>query len=290
MLYAASGHPDVDIDSIATALNLDRDLIERAARVTINAGWAHDTEDYDGRLDITLSDTGVEKVSQYRTTYSNGKRRATASREAFLDWLYDKDEGSGVSIRGFIADHRSFFYGQRFTDDALTTAAQYLAEAALIDTKGTSQSNVLRASINVPGRQCVEDYDGNVSAFLNRGARSATTYSTNIHGSTGFQVANNSPDATMHSTVVMTDDHRTQILEYADQVAEHIVNLSDEVRPEAEATLAEIRTANDEGNWAKVKSGLQKLAGVILVAGTTEAGQKIWEVLRDAIHSIGGVS
>ncbi|GGV50938.1 hypothetical protein GCM10010293_62360 [Streptomyces griseoflavus] len=147
-----------------------------------------------------LTPRGLQWIQERQRRRTDPKARAAAARTGLLTWLWNqKNEGVGYpNVDGIFQSPLSLFEGERLTPDEIDRAGAYLMPKGLITGIKTAQSEgPVRAEITAEGQDCVEHYDGDVSAYERRNSSGNTTF--NIGENTG-NIAANSRDFTMNAT------------------------------------------------------------------------------------------
>ncbi len=139
---------------------------------------------------VLLNGFGVRYVQEVREARGDSIKRARAGRNVLLRWVHDVG-GEFVDTPGLLAaEPPRLYFGDAFTEAEVNAAGKYLAEADLL--RGTWQANgaLVSASLTARGQHCVEDFDSNVRAYVNRhDAGPAVAYTQNFHGSFSGQAA-----------------------------------------------------------------------------------------------------
>lgn len=175
--------------------SLGDDTIRDIVTYHASRGHVHQSTGLGGveNLSVRLSDEGLAALRQRKQRQGDEKLRALACRDALLDWLYACEGGPNPSsvddIRG---DPRSFFEGSPFTDEELHRSALYLKERGLLDGLAVWQrADPLRPQLTSDGRDCIEQYEGSVAAFMRRsldqrGDQIITHFNAPVHGQVGI--------------------------------------------------------------------------------------------------------
>ncbi len=146
-------------------------------------------------MGVRLNDEGVADVRRRLARRKDKRLRGAACRDAVLDWLYMRSEGSEPSsVHEMTGDPRAFFEGDAFSESELESAAAYLWERGLVDGMGVnSRADPLRPHLTTDGVDCVEQYDSSVVQWQRRGdsqvhVQSGEQITTHFHGSVSGQV------------------------------------------------------------------------------------------------------
>ncbi len=256
--------------------------------------------------DARLSPQGKALAYEWRDRRASLAQRRTASRDAVLHWLYDQPKDI-ADATGFLSNARSYFYGERFTDNELIEAVDYLHNAGLVTAAmlrrpGLTQDGMvlverfargraamlLRPRLTQDGMACVERFDSSVAAWQDRHTGRVEGTSYNFTGNTGLNFAHNSPGA--QQSVTMTTDARQQVLKIADALEQAlpVLGLSLEDDSRTRQTVQELRevveTPEDVGRLWKTLDQGKRLA----VAGSGQAvGAAIALMVEDFLRNFG---
>ncbi|MFP8888060.1 hypothetical protein [Streptomyces mangrovi] len=124
----------------------------------------------------------------------------SASRTALLKWLWHQKQqrasgGPMPNVLGVLSDDEfAMDQGVRFTEDEIDRASAHLEQHGLIKGGGTidEKAGPVLAEITAPGEDCVENYNGDVSAYIRQRNGGTVTFhiATNMGNiaanSTGF--------------------------------------------------------------------------------------------------------
>ncbi|MDG9695404.1 hypothetical protein QC281_35650 [Streptomyces sp. DH17] len=164
--------------------------------------WGLLSDDYDTMGDpaANLTPRGLQWIQERRRRRADPKARSAAARTGLLNWLWEQknDAVGSPLVEGVLQSPHSLFEGQRLTSDEIDRAGSYLLSKGLITgTKSWQTEGPVRAEITAEGQDCVEHYDGDVSAYERRNSSGNTTF--NIGENTG-NIAANSRNFTMNAT------------------------------------------------------------------------------------------
>jgi hypothetical protein len=208
-----------------------------------------------------------------------------------LQWLYDRwqeNGDTGVQLFNFFLDSRSIFEGELFTADDVALTALFLRDRGLIDGTGAAEKpGLLIAGINSSGIDCVENFEGSVSKYLNR--EQPVSYQTNFYGAvTGNQLAwgdhnqqtieHKGFDAEGVSRLVQAIVEALPVLGLVESDATEVKNLAASARAEAEKE-------RPDRNW--VRSTLQRLSSLIGKATDVALAIVLNVLLTHAAEAIG---
>ncbi|MFK0181645.1 hypothetical protein ACIQVR_37440 [Streptomyces xanthochromogenes] len=148
----------------------------------------------------SLTPAGLQWVRERRRRRADPRARSATARTGLLTWLWEqKNHGAGYPIvEGVRRSPHSLHEGERLTPEEIDRAGAYLLAKGLITgPKSWPTEGPVRAEITAEGQDCVEHFDGDVSAYERRNRTGNTTF--NIGENTG-NIAANSRDFTMNAT------------------------------------------------------------------------------------------
>ncbi|MGM1062164.1 hypothetical protein [Saccharothrix sp. Mg75] len=179
--------PDEGVSSYLSTHSLDAETGGKLVTFLGNRGLVDDLTTHEGP-DASINAEGVVAVQKIRRERMKPARRLGVLRSRMLTWLdgHDRQTGSRPWSE-FLAGPDIGYYGNNFTEKEVLREADYLHERGLIKTLSTASRSpgVARSTITSNGRDCLVDFDGNVSEYLNRGQQSNTTTNIMMTGSTG---------------------------------------------------------------------------------------------------------
>jgi hypothetical protein len=147
-----------------------------------------------------LTAQGLSAMEERLRLRSSPAARSAAARKALLVWLWHQ-RNDGVNfplVDDILETDEALFEGDRLTLVEMDRAAAYLYSKALIKAgaKVEEREGPVRAEIASDGLDCVEHFDGDISAYERRNSSGNTTF--NITENTG-NIAANSRDFTMNA-------------------------------------------------------------------------------------------
>lgn len=145
-----------------------------------------------GGPDANITAQGIARVQQLRTERQSPARRVATLRTRMLMWL-DHQEQQEIGIDDwsqFLASPNVDYYGTPFSKQELAREAEYLKQHDLItgiDVGDMRQATpgMIRPKLTGSGRDCVIDFGGNVSDYLNRGRSGGNTTNITMTDSAG---------------------------------------------------------------------------------------------------------
>jgi hypothetical protein len=198
-VYERAGeNPLADVSILPFAY--ERGMAERQAYELLRYGESKSLLDGSqstmGDARARLTSYGLEEMEERLRRRVSPAARSAAARRALLVWLWHrKHDGTDFPvIEEILESDDALFEGDRLTLTEMDRAAAYLDSKALIKV-GTREGPV-RAEITSEGLDCVEHYDGDISAYERRNSSGHTTF--NITENTG-NIAANSRDFTMNA-------------------------------------------------------------------------------------------
>lgn len=288
ILVYVGDHPGIGTEAISTGLGVDHSDVR--AVVASLGDLVITEESLGGSGGVALSRDAEAQVQAWATLRTHRPTRAMACRSALLDWLYEQPYDQSGKGHELLDDARGYFYGVQFSVPDIEEARDVLGDQRLLEGIAAWGASYLRPSITAEGKVCVERFNSDVAAYLDRSRGGhSVSYNTNIDRSSGVQVANDSPGATMHSTVTITDDHRQQLLAVTRQIAEQIEGLPPASQRATKEALEELEAAvhDPAAPQGRVRAALEKVALAVLTAVGTEAGQAIVGLAGQAIGQLG---
>lgn len=231
-----------------------------------------------------LTDEGIALARTWQSRRGQVRHRRVACRDAVLDWLYEQNE-SLPDASAILEDQRSRFFGERFTEEEVNDAVDYLADAGLVSGLSSSAPMLLRPQVSHEGKICVERYNSSVTSWQDRGSGASTSFT--FTGNNGLNFASNSQGASQ--TITMTTDARQQVLRVADALEEAlpVLGLSEQDTDSAHQVSQELRNAisdQDKGRLARALDSAKSLA----VSGTGKAtGAGIALLVNEAARAVG---
>ncbi|GGK31527.1 hypothetical protein GCM10011583_74220 [Streptomyces camponoticapitis] len=147
-----------------------------------------------------LTPRGLQWVQERQRRRADPRARSAAARKGLLTWLWEqKNDGVGYpNMESVLQSPHSLFEGARLTPEEIDRAGAYLLAKELITGTKTGQTEgPVRAEITAEGQDCVEHFEGDVSAYERRNSSGNTTF--HIRENTG-NIAANSREFTMNAT------------------------------------------------------------------------------------------
>ncbi len=234
-----------------------------------------------------LNSQGKAVAAEWQTRRNSRAQRRTACRDAALDWLYAQPKDI-PDATGFLADVRSHYFGEQFTEDELVDAVEYLRNVGLVTGFDSSAPMLLRPRVTEDGMSCVERFDSSVAAWQDRDRGRVETTSYHFTGNQGLNFAQESPGA--QQSVTISTDARRQVLQVADALEQTlpVLQLAPDDEREAVATVRELRdvveTPEDVGRAEKALRAAKRLA----VSGAAQAaGAGIGVLAEETLRALG---
>lgn len=162
-------------------------------RLVLNAEGQHLLRTDPGWADGGRADLPVELLPSGRrhidTVYEHRSRtfeRVNAGRQGLLLWAYDHamhnpDLAMNNPQRFLQANPPYNFWGEPFTEANVVEATDYLLRTGLVELFGAPLANGRPQNVQIThaGKDCVENYDGMVGAYLSRARQPSTPSITN---------------------------------------------------------------------------------------------------------------
>jgi hypothetical protein len=175
------------------AFYVDHSLPEGWGRLVVDnltdRGLVQSLKGIGGRLNVKLTASGIDFVQKIRAERNDPVRRSRELQQRMLRWLYSQEYSDSPPLdwTAFLASEGEQFWSAPFTLTELEREAGYLVDSnfiigAKIDQAG---SGMIKPRLTASGRDCVMDFGGGVSNYLNRHSSSGTTNNVTMTSSTG---------------------------------------------------------------------------------------------------------
>ncbi|THA28442.1 hypothetical protein E6R18_28240 [Streptomyces sp. A1277] len=209
-----------------------------------------------------LTPLGLQWVQERLRRRADPMKRAVAARQGLLKWLWhQKHEGiTSPEVEGVLGSPFSLFEGERLTLREVDRAGATLRSKGLIAGTMTGQTEgPVLADITAEGQDCVEQYEGDISAYERRNATGNTTF--NIEQNSG-NIASNSSRVTQNA-VTRNGFDPEKILEAVSLLQQLAPSLTpdadeqEELRAQAgDLQAAASDPASDRGTLRRLSEGL----------------------------------
>lgn len=245
-----------------------------------------------GSWEAKLTVGGADFVQKVRAERSDSVRRSREIQQRMLCWLHNREhrDAPPSDWSDFLASDDAIFYGDRFALAELERQAEYLFAKDLIQSLHIEQAadGTIKPRLTAAGQDCVMDFGGNVSDYINRHNGRSTTTNITMTGSTGnIVVASDNVQQNIETGI----DTR-KLLDFAGFVRQVVptLGLSEDDQAELDADAAELHQAAEEAQPDRgrikqlhdaVMAGLIKAAPSIVTSTATAMG-------NDAIRAITG--
>jgi hypothetical protein len=298
----------VSVVEFTSPRGVDLDGAWDLAGFHVDAGLAEDASTF-GNPQVALTHAGITTVEGRREHREDPAERAAAARRALLRWFHARHMAGAQMphVDHFASSDAALFEGSRFSDLEVHHAAAYLADRHLIKQgiRIDQRRGPVRSEITADGMDCVVDWDGNVAAYVNRGATSSITYNNDgpvIHGD-----VDRAQLAWSNQTVTQTHAEDTQVAPGFEAIAEAVSNvlrrlpefgLEGEDREDAEAVANEVLTEviRENPDRGRIRRGLRALRTYLApVAAATAAGvatgaaTEAQEIAQKAVEQLGSL-
>jgi hypothetical protein len=187
--HSADGSELPGIDDYLAEMSLSSDDGDILVGYLADRGLVEDFSTFGG-LHARITASGMACVQQLRAKRDTSAQRIGTLRTRMLLWL-DQRERQGVDTgdwSDFLAGPDADYYGTAFSKRDLAREAGYLKQHNLItaiDVRDLVSPAMIRPELTANGRDCVVDFGGNVSDYLNRSQRSGHTTHIMMTDSTG---------------------------------------------------------------------------------------------------------
>jgi len=229
----------VDVEKFVTANDLPEDSAFLLIRHLVSHGWVGDVHT-PTRAMITTD--GLVFVQKLRAQRKDPALRARTLHQRMLRWLHQQEDRNSPPIdwSGFFLSEDAYLGGELFITAEVNRAASYLYARNLITATEFDQveSGNMRPRLTAAGQDCVMDFGGNVSDYLNRHHGGNTTHIT----------GNNNIVASNHVTQTITNGMDIKpLLDFVDYIRQVLptLGLSDEQQAVVDQDAAELREAAD---------------------------------------------
>ena len=275
---------------VARALEVDPQSVAHALDLMDNDGLLHPELDQSlsasHREAARLTPLGLERVNEF-----NGPRprveRVRACTDAVLGWLADLDGVETPALSQFRDSTPGQYFGEPFDRDDVREAGKTLLTLGLI--KGwESMAGLQGVSITTLGSEVIEDFDGSVRTWRNRGTGiGGDTF--HVWNSPGANVASRSAAVTQTSIITTNALHDARVL--ADRYEAELPGLELDSVDEAKARnlVAELREelAEPQPEPGRVRRLLRALGGLAYAAAGNAAGSGLFVAGQAIIEAIG---
>ncbi|NQD90868.1 hypothetical protein HP499_24085, partial [Paenarthrobacter sp. CM16] len=108
----------------AETFGVDRRSFGSDLEALLDKGWIFYEKTSGNPSDVTITQRGADFAEEFSTFINDPRRRATAVREALLQWLYEErlHGTTAPNISGFPNSKYGSFYGKKFTDHEIKQA------------------------------------------------------------------------------------------------------------------------------------------------------------------------
>ncbi|MEV7042209.1 hypothetical protein [Amycolatopsis sp. NPDC051061] len=208
-----------------------------------------------------------------------------------LSWLYQQEVAGAppVDWSDFLASADNHYFGSRFADSEVAPAISDLAERNLVTGMSADQLGpaAVKPRLTAEGRDCVIEYGGDVSEYLNRHGASHGTNVTMNHVTGNTVIGNENIVNNQASGIDVA-----KLVDFADFVRQVLptLGLPEDERAELGRQadeLSEVTTANesDRGRWRRlidaVMAGVTKAAPGVVTSTAIAMG-------NEAVKAISG--
>lgn len=245
-----------------------------------------------GGVQASLTSEGIAFVQRARNERMDPSARVPAIRRAMLQWLYSEDanDSDTSSWDGFLSSSFSLYFGQRFSQKEVFRQAVHLHRSGLVEaiTIEEEAAGLIEPRLSSSGHDCVVEFGGNVSEYLNRQARVGNTSNVYIADNRGNLSVGGS-NFTQNST---TGVDTSELLQFAGAVRQILPTL--DLPPEVAGQLDQDAIAlHEEASQAEPNVGLitQLWRGVmsgLTSAAPTVTGDLVQQLGNEAIKTISG--
>lgn len=201
-----------------------------------------------------LNNFGIRYVEEVREARADAVKRARACRNSLLRWIYDIG-GEFVDPRGMlVADPPRLYFGEPFTESDVNAASKHLVDAGFMRADSTQANGAtVIATLTARGSHCVEDFDGNVRAYMNRHDTPPVAFTQNFNGPFSGQAAQGQSVEQSQVQNGVPAESLAPIFDRLLQATREVPNADD--RADLEEAIASLRQAVsvDEPDTAEVE-------------------------------------
>lgn len=225
-----------------------------------------------GNLEATLTAHGTDFVQQVRAERGDSVRRSRELQQRMLRWLHNLEHRGTppADWSDLLTGEDGDFLGAPFTLAELERQAAYLVAKGLITSAHVDQmgDGVIKPALTAAGQDCVMDFGGNVSDYLNRQPGGSTNITmTNSTGN--IVVASENVQQNINAGI----DTR-KLLEFAGFVRQVLptLELPADDQAELDADATELHQAAEDADPDRGR--LQRLADAV-ISGLIKAAPSI---------------
>ena len=244
-----------------------------------------------GCTDAGLTPRGIQQAQRSIAARRDPSQRIPALRTAMLRWLLEREstDNAAMSWHEFKEAPPARFMGDRFKLAETERQAEYLWSNGLIAAISIEEERegCVRPTLTPEGQDCVIEFGGRVSDYLNRGSRPANVNNIHIADNQGnLSIAGENFTQSITSGV-----DTSQLLKFAGAVRQLLptLNLDDEDAEELDRQAEELHAAasDPEPNVGKLRSLWAAVMQGITKAAPTVAGELVTNLGQEAAKAIG---
>ncbi|MEV0732354.1 hypothetical protein [Polymorphospora sp. NPDC050346] len=254
-----------------SAYQADEEHAFELVRICAARDWVRSFSSSDGPA-ARLTATGRALAEQHRRKVKDPARRAKTTRTVLLRWMYQQHV-NGVDwpdTMDVLHSAEAVYLGDRLTEHDIDQAALYLCEQKLIEGIMTGQTaGPVRVKLTSDGRDCVEQYEGDVVAGQQgqRRGHTVNNFESIVQNNGAMAIA--SPGATLNTTTTGIDPAGVANLVQTLLAALDRLPLADETRTGArtqlEAVHHEVQQAQPD--TGRVTAGIGRAVDYLMAAG-----------------------
>lgn len=226
---------------------------------------------------VRLTSRGEAVVRARHDRRTNASARATATREALLDWFYEqKRRGQDFPNVDDVRDDASgHFEGSPFTEKELDDAAGHLQDRGLIQGNGAWGRALIRGTITTAGEDVVENHDGSLAAWAisqRSGQQFVTHFNAPVHGQVGIgeqvtQTQHNPRGIDAPTLLRLIEDVREAAMSVEQTDQAYLLTYLDVIQAEATSTEPNREILRGSGDRLKAIAGKAADAGLSASVG-----------------------
>lgn len=237
---------------------------------------------------FSLTGHGRSEIERVLVRRADPARRAMAAREAIVRWLYEQPSKEAQDIQQFIGTTHSYYEGALFELADIDSALTYLKDRGLIDGIATWGAGLVRPRLTSEGVDCIEQYDGSLSAYLRSSQGQTSSHNVVFQGNVSGQVAwGNREVAQAMQSGPSADDLITILSAVVASIP--TFDLEDSRKQELQATAQQVgeELKSQKPDKSRLSELLERVRVVLEGAATSALAASLQVSLRLAAEKLG---
>jgi hypothetical protein len=243
---------------------------------------------------ISITQFGVDVVSEVRQRRNDRPARAAASRLALINWLYGHyaDGTSPKSTEEFLDSDASYYAGQQVTAAEVGQAVVYLNERGLVEGGGVAETvHLIQPRLTARGVECAESGKP-VSEFLSPPqATSGPTFNVQIDGSQNVVVGTQS-GFTQNNTSGIDAEVLARLVHFATVARQSLpssgLDEQQQVTVEQLSQELEAEASGDNPDRGRLRKLADRLVDALAPAAATALGGVVTALGQQTVAAISG--